>query len=70
MSIRDCRVPFLSSARIECEAAAFPQTELCKDFRNLIHPGRVLASEAECNRGTAFCAVAALDFIVSDLARA
>jgi hypothetical protein len=42
----------------------------CKDFRNLIHPGRVLASEAECNRGTAFSAVAALDFIVSDLARA
>jgi hypothetical protein len=42
----------------------------CKNFRNLIHPGRVLASEAECNRGTAFSAVAALDFIVSDLARA
>jgi hypothetical protein len=41
----------------------------CKDFRNLIHPGRVLASEAECNRGTAYSAVAALDFIVSDLAR-
>jgi hypothetical protein len=40
----------------------------CKDFRNLIHPGRVLASEAECNRGTAFSAVAALDFVVSDLA--
>jgi hypothetical protein len=40
-----------------------------KDFRNLIHPGRVLASAAECNRGTAFSAVAALDFIVGDLAR-
>jgi hypothetical protein len=39
----------------------------CKDFRNLIHPGRVLASEAECDRGTAFSAVAALDFIVRDL---
>ena len=34
----------------------------CKNFRNLIHPGRVLASEAKCNRGTAFSAVAALDF--------
>jgi hypothetical protein len=41
----------------------------CKDFRNLIHPGRVLAAEAECNRGTAFSAVAALDFVVIDLAR-
>ena len=40
-----------------------------KDFRNLIHPGRVLASDAECNRGTAFSAVAALDFIVADLGR-
>jgi hypothetical protein len=40
----------------------------CKDFRNLIHPGRVPASEAECNRRTAFSAVAALDFVVSDLA--
>jgi len=41
----------------------------CKDFRNLIHPGRVLASDAECNRGTALSAVAALDFVVNDLAR-
>jgi hypothetical protein len=40
-----------------------------KDFRNLIHPGRVLASDTECNRGTAFSAVAALDFVVTDLAR-
>ncbi len=40
-----------------------------KDFRNLIHPGRVLASDAECNRGTAFSAVAALDFVVTDLGR-
>jgi hypothetical protein len=40
-----------------------------KDFRNLIHPGRVLASDAECNRGTAFSAMAALDFVVTDLAR-
>jgi hypothetical protein len=40
----------------------------CKDFRNLIHPGRVLALEAECNRGTAFSAAAALDFVVTDLA--
>ena len=40
-----------------------------KDFRNLIHPGRVLASDAECGRGTAFSAVAALDFVVTDLAR-
>jgi hypothetical protein len=40
-----------------------------KDFRNLIHPGRVLAFDAECNRGTAFSAMAALDFVVTDLAR-
>jgi hypothetical protein len=40
-----------------------------KDFRNLIHPGRVLDSAMECNRGTAFSAVAALDFVVIDLAR-
>jgi hypothetical protein len=38
-----------------------------KDFRNLIHPGKMLASDAECNRGTAFSAMAALDFVVADL---
>jgi hypothetical protein len=39
----------------------------CSDFRNLIHPGRALRTGTECNRGTAYSAVAALDFVIRDL---
>lgn len=44
------------------------QIELAKDYRNLIHPGRAIRSAAECNRGTARAASAALEFVVKELA--
>ncbi len=47
-----------------CSAA-----HLCNNFRNLIHPGRGLRLGVQCNRGTAFSAVGALDLVVSDLSR-
>ena len=51
-------------------AATAAAAQLCKDFRNLIHPGRALRLKTECNRGTAFSAAGALDLTVTDLARA
>jgi len=44
------------------------QTRLAKDFRNLIHPGREKRLSFKCNRGTALAAVAAVEFVVKDLA--
>lgn len=41
----------------------------CSDFRNLIHPGRAFRTGTECNRGTAYSAVAALDFVIRDLSQ-
>ena len=41
---------------------------LAKDFRNLIHPGRVQRLGQSCNRGTAYSAVAALEHVTDDLA--
>jgi hypothetical protein len=41
--------------------------ELTKDFRNLIHPGRAQRLEEECNRSTAYTAVAALDRVLAEL---
>lgn len=43
------------------------QTRLAKDFRNLIHPGRAIRLEQECNRATALSAVAAVAHIVDNL---
>jgi hypothetical protein len=43
------------------------QTILAKDFRNLIHPGRSARVKEVCNRGTAYSALAAVEFIVRDL---
>ena len=40
-----------------------------KDFRNLIHPGRVLRYGMRCSRGTACASLAALDFVVEDIAK-
>ncbi len=39
----------------------------CNNFRNLIHPGKGLRTGTLCNLGTAYSAVAALDFVVRDL---
>ena len=43
------------------------QCMLAKDFRNLIHPGRAQRLAQECNRGTAFSAVAAMEHVINDL---
>jgi len=45
------------------------QSRLAQNFRNLIHPGRVVRLGQPCNRGTAFGALAAVHLIVADLAR-
>jgi hypothetical protein len=46
------------------------QCELARDFRNLVHPGRVRRVGTPCDRGTALAAVAAVELVVRDLSRA
>jgi hypothetical protein len=43
------------------------QARLCKNFRNLIHPGRAARLGQVCNRGTALSALAAVELVVCDL---
>jgi hypothetical protein len=43
------------------------QCRLAKNFRNLIHPGKSVRLEQECNRGTALSACAALEHVVVEL---
>ena len=43
------------------------QARLAKDFRNLIHPGRVARLGERCDRGTAHAALAAVEFVARDL---
>lgn len=43
------------------------QARLCKDFRNLIHPGRAARLGQVCDRGTALSALAAVELVVRDL---
>ena len=40
------------------------QANLAKDFRNLIHPGRVQRLAQTCTRGTALAALAAIEMVV------
>jgi hypothetical protein len=40
-----------------------------KDFRNLIHPGRIKREERACSRGTAFVVLGAVDLVADDLAK-
>ncbi len=49
------------------KAATKTSALLAKDFRNLIHPGRVARTGQECNRATALSTVAALEHVVNDL---
>ena len=39
----------------------------CKDFRNLIHPGRVQRTKMKCSRATAHGALAAVEHVIEDL---
>jgi hypothetical protein len=45
------------------------QCRLCKNFRNLIHPGRAKRLDQVCDRGTALAALAAVELVVRDLKR-
>ena len=51
------------------EPRTVTQARLAKDFRNLIHPGRAQRLGQRCDRGTAFGAMSALDFVVNDIRR-
>ncbi len=42
---------------------------LAKDYRNLIHPGRIKSKGQVCNRPTAMTAISALDRVVEDLTK-
>lgn len=46
------------------------QALLAKDFRNLIHPGRSERLGQNCDRGTAFSAVAGVENVIRDLKNA
>ena len=43
------------------------QARLAKDFRNLIHPGRALRKQQDCDRGSALAANAAVELVARDL---
>jgi hypothetical protein len=53
------------SGLIEPETAE--QARLAQDFRNLIHPGRVLRQKQTCDRGTALGTSAAVELVSRDL---
>jgi hypothetical protein len=46
---------------------AATQARLAKEFRNLIHPGRVQRLAQKCDRATALSAVAGMEHVVRDL---
>jgi hypothetical protein len=43
------------------------QCRLLTDFRNLIHPGKVVRTGQSCNKGTAHAGQAAIAFVIEDL---
>jgi hypothetical protein len=43
------------------------QISLAKNFRNLIHPGRVKREERQCTRGTALSTLAAVHHVIEEL---
>lgn len=45
------------------------QCELCKDFRNLIHPGREIRLQQRATRGRALGALAAVELVIEFLSR-
>jgi hypothetical protein len=45
----------------------FKATDLAREFRNLIHPGKAARLNQVCDRGTAHNALGALDHVVRDL---
>jgi hypothetical protein len=51
---------------IEDNTAA--QCRIARGFRNLIHPGKAARLALECDRGTAFSVLAAIEHVIRDLA--
>jgi hypothetical protein len=49
------------------EADTAKKVDSCREFRNLIHPGRALRERLVCDRGTALIALATVEFVVRDL---
>jgi hypothetical protein len=47
----------------------YTKTNLAREYRNLIHPGRAKRLGQTCDRGTALSSVAALEHVVRDLSR-
>ena len=43
------------------------QARLVAGFRNLIHPGRAARTGQSCDRGTAYAALAAIEFVIEDV---
>jgi hypothetical protein len=49
------------------EDDTYIKTNLAREYRNLIHPGRAQRLQQKCDRGTALASVAALEHVVRDL---
>jgi hypothetical protein len=49
------------------EDDTYIKTNLAREYRNLIHPGRAQRLGQKCDRGTALASVAALEHVVRDL---
>jgi hypothetical protein len=49
------------------EPETFEEVKLAQNYRNLIHAGRAARLSQRCDRGTALCAVGALEHVVRDL---
>jgi len=43
------------------------ECRIAKDFRNLIHPGKSVRLAQQCDRGTAFLTLAAVEHVIRDL---
>jgi len=52
-------------SRIRKETA--DECRIAKNFRNLIHPGKAVRLAQQCDRGTAFLALAAVEHVIRDL---
>jgi hypothetical protein len=45
------------------------ELNIARDYRNLIHPAKTIREQVQCDRGTAYIAVGALEHLISDLRR-
>ncbi len=57
----------IAAALAIIKADTATQARLAKDFRNFVHPGKAARLQQKCDRGTAYAAMAALQFVIRDL---